>query len=113
MSLQKHDENGTFYLSDVSAIITMKMGFICSKPVCFLKKYLKYKGYVFLVGHLDRLDLLCLVKESENEVAQSCPTVCNPTDCSLPGSSVLGIFQARVLQWVGISSFRRSSQPRD
>ena len=41
--------------------------------------------------------------ESENEVAQSCPTLCDPTDCSLPGSSVHGIFQAIVLEWIAIS----------
>ena len=40
---------------------------------------------------------------SENEVAQSCPTLRDPTDCSPPGSSVLGIFQARVLEWVTIA----------
>ena len=39
----------------------------------------------------------------ENEVTQSCPTLCNPIDCSLPGSSVHGIFQARILQWVATS----------
>ena len=38
-----------------------------------------------------------------SEVAQSCPTLCNPMDCSLPGSSVHGIFQARILEWVAIS----------
>ena len=38
--------------------------------------------------------------ESESEVTQSCPTLSDPTDCSLPGSSVHGIFQARVLEWV-------------
>ena len=37
------------------------------------------------------------------EVAQSCPTLCDPMDCSLPGFSVHGIFQARVLEWVAIS----------
>ena len=37
--------------------------------------------------------------KSESEVAQSCPTVSDPMDCSLPGSSVHGIFQARVLEW--------------
>ena len=47
------------------------------------------------------------------EVAQSCPTLCDPMDCSLPGSSVHGIFQARVLEWVAISFSRESSQPRD
>ena len=47
------------------------------------------------------------------EVAQSCPTLCNPTDCSLPSSSVHRIFQARVLEWVAISFSRESSRPRD
>ena len=37
--------------------------------------------------------------ESESEVAQSCPTLSDPMDCSLPGSSIHGIFQARVLEW--------------
>ena len=37
-------------------------------------------------------------KETESEVAQSCPTLCDPMDCSLPGSSAHGIFQARVLE---------------
>ena len=41
--------------------------------------------------------------ESESEVAQSCPTLFDPMDCSLPGSSVHGIFQARILEWVAIS----------
>ena len=41
--------------------------------------------------------------EGEGEVAQSCLTLCNPMDCSLPGSSIHGIFQARVLEWVTIS----------
>ena len=40
----------------------------------------------------------------ESEVTQSCPTVCDPMDCSLPGSSVHGIFPARVLEWVAIGS---------
>ena len=41
--------------------------------------------------------------KSESEVAQSYLTVSDPTDCSLPGSSVHGIFQARVLEWVAIA----------
>ena len=45
--------------------------------------------------------------------AQSCPTFCHPMDCSLPGSSVHGILQARTLEWVAIPSSRGSSQPRD
>ena len=45
-------------------------------------------------------------------VAQSCLTFCDPMNCSLPGSSVHGIFQARILEWVAISFSRGSSQPR-
>ena len=52
-------------------------------------------------------------KGKEIEVAQSCPTLCDPMDCSLPGSSVHGIFQAIVLEWIAISFSRGSSQPRD
>ena len=48
----------------------------------------------------------------KSEVAQSCPILCDPIDCSLPGSSVHGIFQAIVLEWVAISFSRGSSQPR-
>ena len=40
--------------------------------------------------------------QSKTLVAQSCPTLCNPMDCSLPGSSVHGIFQARILEWVAM-----------
>ena len=46
-------------------------------------------------------------------VAQSCPILCNPTDCSPPGSSVHGILQARILEWVTIPFSRGSSRPRD
>ena len=45
--------------------------------------------------------------KSENEVAQSCPTLSHPMDCSLPGSSVHGIFQARVLEWGAIAFSER------
>ena len=44
---------------------------------------------------------------------QSCPALCNPMDCSPPGSSVHGILQTRVLWWVAVPSSRGSSQPRD
>ena len=54
-----------------------------------------------------------LVKVKESEVAQLCPTLCDPMDCSPPGSSIHGILQARVLEWVAISFSRWSSRPRD
>ena len=56
---------------------------------------------------------LMTVYESESEVAQSCPTLCDSMDCRLPGFSVYGIFQARILEWVAISFSTKSSQDRD
>ena len=47
--------------------------------------------------------LQCMKVKSESEVAQSCPTLSGPMDCSLPGSSIHGIFQARVLEWGAIA----------
>ena len=49
--------------------------------------------------------LLYLTKKSESEVSQSCPTLCNRIDCSLPCSSAHWILQARVLEWVAISFY--------
>jgi len=51
------------------------------------------------------LFLQCMKVKSLSEVAQSCPTFCDPMDCSLPGSSVHGIFQAGVLEWGAIAFF--------
>ena len=50
--------------------------------------------------------------KGESEVAQSCPTLCNPKDYSPPGSSVHGVSQARILEWVTIFFSRESSQSR-
>ena len=47
--------------------------------------------------------LQCMKVQSESEVAQACPTPSDPMDCSLPGSSVHGIFHARVLEWGAIA----------
>ena len=53
--------------------------------------------------------LQCMKVKSESEVSQSCPTLSNPMDCSLPGSSVHGVFQARVPEW-GAIAFSEFSQ---
>ena len=57
--------------------------------------------------------ILSLCLKSENGVALSCLTLCNPMACSLPYSSIHGIFQARVLEWGANSISRGYSQPRD
>ena len=54
-----------------------------------------------------------LLRKHMCSVAQSCPTPCDPKNCSPPGSSVHGIFQAKILELAAISSSRGSSQPKD
>ena len=61
--------------------------------------------------HLSVLILTLFILTSK--VAQLCLTLCDPVDCSPPGSSVHGILQARIMDWVAISFSRGSSQPRD
>ena len=69
-----------------------------------------------------RLSLSCPYKHNlearlearpKMQVAQSCPTLCDPMDCSPPGSSVHGILQARILEWVAMPSSRGSSPAKD
>uniref|UniRef100_A0A4W2HYX2 Ribosomal protein L36a n=2 Tax=Bos TaxID=9903 RepID=A0A4W2HYX2_BOBOX len=60
------------------------------------------KGAIFSIW-------FCNVERKESEVTQSCPTLCNPMDCSLAGFSIHGVFQARIREWVAISFSRRSS----
>ena len=56
---------------------------------------------------------MCNMYQSESEVAQSGPTLCDPMDGNLPGYVVHGIFQVRILEWVAMPSTRGSSLPRD
>ena len=71
-----------------------------SSHVCLLPRLKKFKW--------DKL-LCCVVILN----AESCPTLCDPVDCSPPSSSVHGISQARILKWVAVSFSGGSSQPRD
>ena len=64
-------------------------------------------------GMIDTFDINSLWRWWKVKITQSCPTVCDHTDCSLPGSSVHGILQARILEWVGDPFSRVSSKPRD
>ena len=65
------------------------------------------------VNFLSVYQSVILIKWSASEVAQSCPTLCDPMDCSLSGSSIHGIFQARLLEWIAIFFSRGSSWPRN
>ena len=67
----------------------------------------------FTTGPLATESMFAWSEVKWSDVAQSCPTLCIPVDCSLQGSSVHVIFQARVLEWVAISFSRGSSWPRN
>ena len=85
--------------------------------------FLSVLQFPYLLGEDHRINLLELFVRTKSVsictglqcvlVAQSCLTLCDPMDCSPLGSSVLGILQARILEWVAISSSRGSSGPRD
>ena len=70
--------------------------------------------YFHQFGESQLMKVLLLVSEVKVKVlvAQSCLTLCNPMDCSSPGSSIYGIFQARILEWVVILFSRGSSPPK-
>ena len=87
--------------------------FFSKKPSLSIQCYhtlpLNFSTVYFFYSHYPHLRLSCVQSKS----LQSCPTLCNPMDCSLPGSSVHGILQARILEWVAVPSSRGSSGPRD
>ena len=84
----------------------------CDQLVTIIIVFLKNRVWL-----LYNVVLASAVQWSESalkvKVAQSRPTLCDPMDCSLPGSSVHGILLARILEWVAITFSRESSQPRD
>ena len=80
-----------------------------------LFSYLQSWSPVDLISHFPVLWIEVYPPKSivQYLVTQSCPTLCDPMDCSPPGSSIHGILQARIQEWVAMSSFRGSSQSRD
>ena len=78
------------------------------------RKYFCNFDLIFLLER--KHDKSCLNKQfvcMRGKLLQSCLTLCDPTDCSLPGFPVYGILQARILKWVAMPSSRGSSYPRD
>ena len=70
-------------------------------------------GFIFVTRKDSGENNQGLKVQGQSEVTQSCPTLCDPVDRSQPGSSVHGIFQARILEWVAVSFSRGSSWLRD
>ena len=91
--------------------IVFKIFFTADTGHCELKmsSWISYPMSFFYKGML----IQCHERRKGKSPSQSCLTLCDPKDCSLPGSSIHGVFQARVLEWVAISFSRRSSLPGD
>ena len=106
-----HLESSAFsYLPMVSKkSIMVILSWITSRVLFLLPSWIPV--LTVLVGHLSNTAFLC--QKIKVLAPQLYPTFCNPMDCSPPGSSVHGILQARILEWVAIPFFRGSSQPRD
>ena len=110
--LQQEKHNFTIYWLNYGT-------YDCLKSYCLLiwkgDIYLKKQFlWIYMHDHVNILKVhvfIWILKENDLTdtcvCAQSCPTLCDPMDCSLPGSSIHGIFQARILEWLTISSSRR------
>ena len=85
------------------------------KTIALTRQTFVGKVMSLLFNMLTRFGIAFLPRSSVqfSSVAQSCPALCDPMDCSPPGSTIHGILQARVLEWGAISFSRGSSQPRD
>ena len=85
----------------------------------YIKAYMHIYNFKTMSEYLMKFSWMCSHEHPENNlmwkvkvlVVQSCPSLCKPVDCSPPGSSVHSILQARILEWIAISSSRGSSDP--
>ena len=99
-SMQNTGVGSHFLLQGIFTSQGLNLGLLICRQILY---HLSHQG-----NPMQGCVVLCCVL-----VAQSCLTLCDPMDCSPPGSSVHEIFQARILEWVAISFSRGSSQPRD
>ena len=100
-----------FSLSDLTFMVTSPLTLTLLNPSFIFKDPCDYFGSTLIMQ--DNIPILSSADEWVSEVAQSCLTLCDPVDCGLPGSSVHGILQARILESVAISFSRGSSRLRD
>ena len=104
-----------------TVVSTAAPWFRCTRPVCFIFYFLPIVVFFFItfVANIEKPMTFTKFEASLegvpilNSHLYTAIILCDPMDCSLPGSSIHGIFQARVLEWVVISFSRGSSQPRN
>ena len=100
------DISASYHSNPLIALQTFSLSLPHLKHISYLLKNL---WQLLVEDHIESVGF----EKNESEVAQSCPTLCDPVDYSPPCSSVHGIFQARVLECIAISFSRGSSQTRD
>ena len=105
MELSTDGHEGTFRGMEMFHSLIVVMGTWLHTFVKLLELHTQKRGWILLY-----VNSACILLVW---VTQSCPTLCGPVDCNPPGSSVHGILQARILEWVAISFSRRFSLPRD
>ena len=98
-----------FLLGSSNEILREKRFYNLSRKIN-IKQHVQ--SFIYKQMKFYKLLLQCMKVKSEREVTQLCPTLSNPMDCSLPGSSVHGIFQARVLEW-GVIAFSKVNGLRE
>ena len=111
--LQHHSSKASILQHSAMFIVQLSHPYMTTgKTIALTRQTFVGKVMSLLLNMLSRLIITFLpISESEGEVPWSYPTLCNPMECSLPGSSVHRIFQAIVLKWVDISFSRGTSQP--
>ena len=92
--------------------VSLKRVYSPRRKIDFINLIVPYDCYALHTAQYIHGKLICTAC-MHAQLPQSCPTLCNPKDYSPPGSSVHGILQARILEWVAMPSSRESSQPRD
>ena len=102
-------EEWKFWSITFSKLYPTKICFTTSKDKNLSSSYVSWKFYggnIILCNPMGKRKSKYDLYENESEAAQSCPTLCDPMDCSPSGSSIHEIFQARVLEWIAISFSR-------
>ena len=112
-----HSLSPAFELKFTSLVVLDRRHFLSDKtyttslsgyPACQLQNL----GHLSIHNHVNQLLIISIVYIHVcAKSLQSCPTLCNPMDCSPPGFSVHGVFQARILEWCAISYSRRFPDP--
>ena len=107
-------QDSVSFSTEKSLLLTLDKGFHEWTPLNlpFITSYLSISASS-CIKHSPVNRLESFLHQVIEYIAQSCPTLCDPMDCSLPGSSVHGFLLARILECVAMPSSRRSSWPRD